>query len=790
MVVFDRALSLAESDSIIENRLENMINRLTKDCYDYTCTGIFETHKLMFSLQMCMSILEGNGKLNRQELDFFLKGNLSLEKSEPPPHPWIPEKAWHDVMRLTRLGERFQSLGESIKEDGAEWQKWYDLDAPEAVELPSGYSSTLDRLEQMCVLRCFRTDRVYIATTRFVEAELGDYYVSPPVLDYQAIYNQSTEATPLVFLLSPGADPASDIFKLAAKLGMDKKLKFMALGQGQGPIAAAMLDMGSQRGHWVMLQNCHLLPSWLKTLEKLLLQLTRPHADFRLWLTTEPTNKFPIGILQRSIKVVTEPPNGLRLNMMASYSKVSEEMLQRCPHPAFRSCVFVLGFLHAVVQERRKYGKVGWNVRYDFNDSDFRVSLMLLDAYLTKAFDNNDPMIPWDTLRYLTGEVMYGGRVTDDLDRRVLGTYLNEYFGDFLFDTFQPFHFFKNAEVDYRVPPRGHRDIYVSTIQSMPTINSPEVFGLHANAEINYLTNASKKLWADLLDLQPRSAVASGEMSREQYIDKIATDILSKMPISFDVNRIKKEAEGESSPTFIVLVQELFRWEQLCARMSRTLKELRRAIAGEVGMSTELDALGTNLYNGQLPDMWRKLTPQTQKMLGPWMVFFLRRYSQYKGWVEEGEPKVIWLSGLHIPETYTAALVQTTCRKYKWALDKSTLYTSLTKMMSEDEVLQRPDDGCYVQGLFMEGAAFDVERSVLVRQQPKVLVQELPIMQIIPIELSKLKLQGTIRVPIYVTQDRRNAMGVGLMMEADVRTVDHPSHWILQGVAIALNIDT
>ena len=113
----------------------------------------------------------------------------------------------------------------------------------------------------------------------------------------------------------------------------------------------------------MLLQNCHLLPSWLKSLEKILEQLTAPQEDFRLWMTTDPTPAFPIGILQRSIKCVTEPPNGLKLNMAASYSKVSEDMLNACPHEAFRPCVFVLAFFHAVVQERRKYGKVGWNVR-------------------------------------------------------------------------------------------------------------------------------------------------------------------------------------------------------------------------------------------------------------------------------------------------------------------------------------------------------------------------------------------------------------------------------------------
>lgn len=71
---------------------------------------------------------------------------------------------------------------------------------------------------------------------------------------------------------------------------------------------------------------------------------------------------------------MTEPPNGLKLNMRATYSKISHEALTACPHPAFRSLVYVLAYFHAVVQERRKYGKIGWNVPYDFNESDFFVS--------------------------------------------------------------------------------------------------------------------------------------------------------------------------------------------------------------------------------------------------------------------------------------------------------------------------------------------------------------------------------------------------------------------------------
>ena len=97
--------------------------------------------------------------------------------------------------------------------------------------------------------------------------------------------------------------------------------------------------------------------------------------------------------------------------------------------------------------------------------------------------------------------------------------------------------------------------------------------------------------------------------------------------------------------------------------------------------------------------------------------------------------------------------------------------------------------GCYVVGLYLEGAAWHHSKSCLVRQQPKQLVQELPILRIIPVEAAKLKLTNSFRTPLYVTQARRNAMGVGLVMEADLASYEHQSHWVLQGVALSLNID-
>lgn len=228
----------------------------------------------------------------------------------------------------------------------------------------------------------------------------------------------------------------------------------------------------------------------------------------------------------------------------------------------------------------------------------------------------------------------------------------------------------------------------------------------------------------------------------------------------------------------------------LIERMSTSLSDLRKALKGEIGMSANLDSLSNSLFNGTLPELWRKLAPQTEKGLGDWMQHFEKRYQQYAAWIKSGEPIVLWLSGLHIPEAYISALVQTTCRKNGWPLDKSTLYTQVTQYVDVQEITERPSSGCYVQGLYLEGAAWDVEKPALIRAHGRKLVVELPVLRIIPIEAHRLKLINTFRTPVYTTAQRKNAAGTGWVFDADLSSTEHNSHWSLQGVALLLNSST
>ncbi|CAL8343019.1 unnamed protein product [Lota lota] len=790
--VFDLSLRKSVPDSILPMRLKNIMDTLTHNVYNYGCTGLFERHKLLFSFNMTVKIEQAEGRAPQDELEFFLKGNLSLEKSKrKKPCAWLPDQGWEDIVRLAELfPEQFGSLPEDVEKHLGQWEAWYDLEAPEQSAFPLKYEENLTTFQRLLLLRCFRLDRVYRAVTDYVSATMGTKYVQPPVISFDAIYDQSNPNSPIVFILSPGSDPASDLMKLAERSGFGgNRLKFLAMGQGQEKVALQLLETAVSRGQWLMLQNCHLLVRWLRQLEKSLERITKPHPDYRLWLTTDPIKDFPIGILQKALKVVTEPPNGLKLNMRATYFKISHQTLMSCPHTAFRSLVYVLAFFHAVVQERRKYGKIGWNVPYDFNESDFQVCMEILDTYLTKAYNQGDAEIPWESLKYLIGEVMYGGRAIDSFDRRILNVYMDEYLGDFIFDVFQPFHLFHNKDVDYKIPPQGLKDTYVGEIESLPLANTPEVFGLHPNAEIGYYTQAARDMWTHLIELQPQTGDSGGGMSRDEYISQVAQDIQNKLPATFDLDVLRKKLGLDMSPTSVVLLQELERFNKLVVRMGRSLAELQRALAGEVGMSSELDEVARALFNGNIPAIWRKLAPDTLKALGNWMLHFHRRFTQYSCWVEEGEPNVMWLSGLHIPESYLTALVQATCRKNGWPLDRSTLYTQVTQYLSEEEVNEKPGQGCFVSGLYLEGADWDVEEGCLVRSKAKVLVVQLPILKVIPIEDHRLSLRNTLRTPVYTTSMRRNAMGVGLVFEADLSTTKHISHWVLQGVCLCLNSD-
>lgn len=260
----------------------------------------------------------------------------------------------------------------------------------------------------------------------------------------------------------------------------------MSLGQGQGPKAIKMLQDGIKQGHWIILQNIHVAESWMGEFEKFcndLQHMDNIHSNFRIWCTSYPSSIFPVSVLQNSVKMTNEPPKGLKLNMIKLLNTdplASDKFFSNAFHGDvqkqwFRG-VFCLLFFHAVAQGRREFGPLGWNIPYEFNDSDLKISLMQL-----KMFVKQYGQIPFEGHSYLTGECNYGGRVTDDKDRRCLMTVLQDMYNELTVSVDQ---YSFNENKAYYVPLLPNRVNSIEYITTLPDLPTPEVFGLHENADI------------------------------------------------------------------------------------------------------------------------------------------------------------------------------------------------------------------------------------------------------------------------------------------------------------------
>ncbi|GMH50243.1 hypothetical protein TrRE_jg3287 [Triparma retinervis] len=378
----------------VKDRVEVINTHHTLQVYRTTCVGLFERHKLLFSFQLCIKIMQRDNKVPQSEFDFFCFGGVVVDRSDQKSNPtnWIDEACWDNLCELEQLGP-FSGLVSSVDQSQREWKAWYMSAAPEKEPLPGDWDNKLTELQQMCVLRSLRADRVLFAASIFVGNNMGADYADPPPFDLGEIFKSSTNKTPLIFVLSPGVDPTASVQQLADSKGT--KVEQVALGQGQAPVAMRVMKEGLKVGSWTLLANCHLMLSWMPQLEKAVEAYCdeeangKIHPNFRLWLSSSPNPQFPITLLQRGVKMTTEPPRGLRSNMLKLYNLISEEKFAECGQQyKYKKLIFALSWFHASLLERRKFKALGFNIPYEFNESDYLICHDLIIVFLDEYPDH------------------------------------------------------------------------------------------------------------------------------------------------------------------------------------------------------------------------------------------------------------------------------------------------------------------------------------------------------------------------------------------------------------------
>uniref|UniRef100_H2YHS3 Dynein heavy chain 1, axonemal n=1 Tax=Ciona savignyi TaxID=51511 RepID=H2YHS3_CIOSA len=677
---------------------------------------------------------------------------------------------------------------------------------PHREDLPGQWKEDLDDFQKIVMLRCLRADMVTSAMQDYVAKHMGQRFIEPQTSDLGVVFKESSPVTPLIFVLSAGTDPAADLYKFAEEMRFSKKLSAISLGQGQGPRAEALIRSAMDRGKWVFFQNCHLAPSWMPSLERLIegIDPDKVHRDFRLWLTSMPSNQFPVAILQNGSKMTIEPPRGIKANLLRAYMAQNDDFLNSCTKVSvFKSLLFSLCLFHGVALERRKFGALGFNIPYEYTTGDLRICISQLKMFLDEYEE-----LPFKCLTYTAGHINYGGRVTDDWDRRCMMNILSDFY---CYDVLKPDHKYSEAGTYRQIDTDCDNNGYIQYIRSLPINDTPEIFGMHDNANITFAQNESFATLNALIHLQPKSSSASGRSSEEVggvYIGVVGSlgfkwvggdAVMEKYPVLYE----------ESMNT--VLLQEVIRYNRLLQEIIRSSRDILKAIKGLVVMSEPLEKMFNSLYINEVPSLWSKKAYPSLKPLASWTEDLLARVQFIQHWIDAGVPTVFWISGFFFPQAFLTGTLQNYARKSVISIDTITFdfkfllplykpncghvvcFISLIFIKLKD-IKERPEDGCYIRGLYVEGARWDPVEQQLGESRPKELYTDMATMWLVPEGNRTPPTKGIYICPIYKTLTRAGTLSTtghstNYVISVEIPTSREQKHWVKRGVAMICALD-
>jgi dynein heavy chain len=504
-----------------------------------------------------------------------------------------------------------------------------------------------------------------------------------------------------------------------------------------------------------------------------------------------PTDNFPVPVLQGGIKITNEPPKGLKANLKRTFNEVDEAQYESCTKPReYKKMLFAVAYFHAVILERRKFGAIGWNIAYEWMNSDFFMSQSQV-----KMFLDQQPEVPYLALNYLVAEINYGGRVTDDKDVELIKSLLKRYFcPDILRDEY------KLSLLDtYYAPKEGTLQQTHDYINTLPLEDDPEIFGLHPNANITFKKKTVSEFLGMLVQIQPRQVAAGGNVvTPEEIVAAEAAKMLSQVPEFLDRKRAHETTfiiteSGAMQSLGVFLGQEIDRFNILLKVMRKTLHDLGEAIKGTVVMSMELEKMFNNIIDKKVPMIWEDVAYPCLKPLASWMLDLIFRVKFMGHWLYEGPPKSFFLPAFFFPQGFMTSSLQTYSRKTGIAIDTLKFKANVRKEFVK-EIIQPPSDGVNIHGLWLQGARWNVNEGKITDSKKGELFVELPVIWLEPILETAKDDERSYKCPLYKTSLRKGELSTtghstNFIMYLALHTEQKPEFWINRGVALLCQLD-
>ena len=410
----------------------------------------------------------------------------------------------------------------------------------------------------------------------------------------------------------------------------------------------------------------------------------------------------------------------------------------------------------------------------------------------------------------MVAAVQYGGKITDSLDVRMFRIYTEEWLtskaceDDYTYNPATPIFKIPN-DFQYTIPKDVEHEKYRAYIEQFPEIDSPEIFGLHPNADLTFRVKEVNALFKTLGETQPKGGGGDGGVSREDVVYEKATDLQERLPEDYNEDYYKVKIQklgGMAIPMNIFLFQELQRLQNVIAKVRFTLAQLQLAIKDEVVMTAELQETLYSMFDAKVPYYWENTLTGDEfswrlPTLGLWFTSLIARDDQDRSWLNEGRPNCYWLTGFFNPNGALTAMKQEVTRKHKaekWALDDVIYHTEVTEFNGEQQVRSPPPEGIYIHGLFLDGAAWGKHEGHLIESTPKVLFVGLPVLLVTgniktaeeTFKKQYFGPQGPYECPCYKYLSRTDRYFI-FMVNLKCTQERYPNYWALRGTALLCN---
>ncbi|KAJ3336987.1 hypothetical protein HDU93_001788 [Gonapodya sp. JEL0774] len=700
-------------------RLQILGRDLFHVTFSHTSTSLLnEDHYVLALLLAQIKVRGTEERYDDQEVDLLLGTTESTVVAPSTSGDLSRVKAMFGDAVSKRVGEysatpMFQAFPRHILGNEQSWKDFMAHSAPEESvpecwELAKGTANgpIPTAFRKLLIIRALRPDRIRPATVKFIETTFNTNILESQDLNLKALVEESKPIAPLVFASAPGFDASDRVENLAAKIG--SKLSSVAMGSAEGyALADAAIAQAIKSGTWVLLKNVHLASQWLGHLEKRLTTI-KPNKGFRLFLTTETSPKVPANLLRLSRVLMFEPPPGIKASMQAALGSIPAQRYATGPIEKGR-IYFLLAWLHSIIQERLRYIPLGWTKRYEFSDADFESSLATIDSWtelVAQGRSNINPSkIPWEAIRQLMKETIYGGKIDNDFDQATLNAFVDNLFTSQAYDIgFKLVDGQGNNDHGVVVAEGTKPDHFIEWVEALPDQEPPSWLGLPENADKVLSSNkgfamlTKVRQMRNLLDddevaYVPEVPKGIKEDTRVGFVQpvwmrnlqSVCENLLGLLPES--LSHLPCYSDSFRDPLFRFFDREFKIGTNLLGSIRKDLGDVRMVCKGNGKQTNHIRGLMLSLTGGDIPSHWKVYKIPKELSLNSFMQDLVSRLDQLNAVAMHCMPQSagkfaqavvmseiitgtpISIGALFMPDAFITATRQAVAQVNRWSLE-------------------------------------------------------------------------------------------------------------------------